>query len=90
MERGASPTTGCLIDCVGVGSRYGNPEELKELIDTAHGHGLVVLLDVVHSHASKNVLDGLNEFDGTKACFFHNGPRGYHSLWDSRLFHYSA
>lgn len=46
-------------------SRFGTPEDLKELIDTAHGMGLTVLLDVVHSHASKNVLDGLNQFDGT-------------------------
>ena len=46
-------------------SRYGTPEELKELIDTAHGMGITVLLDVVHSHASNNVLDGLNDFDGT-------------------------
>ena len=43
----------------------GTPEDLMELIDTAHGAGIVVLLDVVHSHASKNVLDGLNQFDGT-------------------------
>ncbi|XP_057375752.1 1,4-alpha-glucan-branching enzyme-like [Daphnia carinata] len=71
-------------------SRFGNPEELKELIDVAHSHGLVVLLDVVHSHASKNVLDGLNEFDGTDSCFFHGGPRGIHALWDSRLFNYSS
>lgn len=71
-------------------SRYGNPEELKELVDTAHANGLVVLLDVVHSHASKNVLDGLNQFDGTDSCFFHSGSRGEHSLWDSRLFNYSS
>jgi hypothetical protein len=70
-------------------SRYGTPEELKELIDTAHAHGLYVLLDVVHSHASKNVLDGLNQFDGTNTCYFHDGARGEHSLWDSRLFNYS-
>jgi len=71
-------------------SRYGNPEELKELIDTAHAAGLIVLLDVVHSHASKNVLDGLNQFDGTTSCYFHEGARGYHQLWDSRLFNYSS
>lgn len=71
-----------------VSSRYGNPEELKELIDTAHAHGLYVLLDVVHSHASKNTLDGLNMFDGTDGCFFHAGNRGQHPLWDSRLFNY--
>ncbi|XP_076237133.1 1,4-alpha-glucan-branching enzyme [Calliopsis andreniformis] len=69
-------------------SRYGTPEELKQLIDTAHQHGLYVLLDVVHSHASKNTLDGLNLFDGTDSCFFHSGHRGEHPLWDSRLFNY--
>lgn len=70
-------------------SRYGTPEELKRLIDRAHELGLVVLLDLVHSHASKNVMDGLNEFDGTDAGYFHSGSRGHHSLWDSRLFNYS-
>ncbi|KAG9018996.1 alpha-1,4-glucan branching enzyme [Tulasnella sp. 427] len=69
-------------------SRYGTPEELKELIDTAHGMGITVLLDVVHSHASKNVLDGLNLFDGTDHQYFHEGGKGRHELWDSRLFNY--
>ncbi|KAK7833014.1 hypothetical protein U0070_012170 [Myodes glareolus] len=70
-------------------SRYGTPEELKELVDTAHSMGITVLLDVVHSHASKNSEDGLNMFDGTDSCYFHSGPRGTHDLWDSRLFNYS-
>lgn len=69
-------------------SRFGTPEELKELIDIAHQHNLYVLLDVVHSHASKNTLDGLNMFDGTDSCYFHSGSRGQHPLWDSRLFNY--
>lgn len=69
-------------------SRYGPPEDLKELVDTAHSLGLVVLLDVVHSHASKNVLDGLNAFDGTDHQYFHSGGKGNHDLWDSRLFNY--
>ena len=46
-------------------SRYGSPEELKYMVDKAHGMGLFVMLDVVHSHASKNTQDGLNMFDGT-------------------------
>ncbi len=71
-----------------ISSRYGTPEELMELIDTAHGLGLTVLLDVVHSHASKNVLDGINMFDGTDYQYFHSGPKGNHELWDSRLFNY--
>ncbi|KAF8622102.1 hypothetical protein AX15_007239 [Amanita polypyramis BW_CC] len=71
-------------------SRYGTPEELKELVDTAHGMGLRVLLDVVHSHACKNVLDGLNLFDGSDHLYFHEGGRGRHDLWDSRLFNYGS
>lgn len=64
--------------------RYGSPEDLKELIDVAHGLGITVLLDVVHSHACKNVLDGLNMFDGTDHQYFHEGGKGRHELWDSR------
>lgn len=71
-------------------SRFGNPEDLKDLIDTAHSLGICVLLDVVHSHASKNVLDGLNEFDGTNHLYFHEGAKGMHELWDSRLFNYGS
>lgn len=71
-------------------SRYGTPDELKELVDTAHSMGILVLLDVVHSHASKNSEDGLNLFDGTNSCFFHEGSRGNHDLWDSRLFDYAS
>ncbi|KIY50326.1 glycoside hydrolase family 13 protein [Fistulina hepatica ATCC 64428] len=71
-------------------SRYGTPEELKELVDTAHGMGLTVLLDIVHSHACKNVLDGLNQFDGTDHLYFHGGGKGQHELWDSRLFNYGS
>eukprot|EP01135_Chromosphaera_perkinsii_P007733 Nk52_evm22s967 gene=Nk52_evmTU22s967 len=70
-------------------SRCGRPEALKRLVDAAHKHGLYVMLDVVHSHASKNTLDGLNKFDGTDHCYFHEGARGNHDLWDSRLFNYA-
>lgn len=75
--------------CLCIFSRYGTPDELKQLIDVAHSMGIVVLLDVVHSHASKNTEDGLNCFDGSDSCFFHSPPRGEHSQWDSRLFNYS-
>ncbi|KAL6574956.1 hypothetical protein OROMI_012241 [Orobanche minor] len=69
-------------------SRFGTPDDLKSLIDKAHELGLVVLMDIVHSHASNNTLDGLNMFDGTDSCYFHSGQRGYHWMWDSRLFNY--
>uniref|UniRef100_A0A914ZVN0 1,4-alpha-glucan branching enzyme n=1 Tax=Parascaris univalens TaxID=6257 RepID=A0A914ZVN0_PARUN len=70
-------------------SRSGTPEDLKYLVDKAHEKGIFILLDVVHSHASKNVDDGLNEWDGTNGCYFHDNARGFHSLWDSRLFDYT-
>ncbi|KAJ4775431.1 hypothetical protein LUZ62_059688 [Rhynchospora pubera] len=72
-------------------SRSGSPEDLKYLIDKAHGLGLRVLMDVVHSHASNNVTDGLNGFDvgqSAQESYFHTGERGRHKLWDSRLFNY--
>lgn len=31
-------------------SRYGRPEDLKALVDAAHGRGLMVFLDVVYNH----------------------------------------
>jgi glycosidase len=71
-----------------VSSRCGTPDELKSLIDRAHELGICVLMDIVHSHASNNVLDGLNMFDGTDSHYFHPGARGYHWMWDSRLFNY--
>ena len=70
-------------------SRFGTPEDLKALINTAHGMGIAVLLDVVHSHASKNTREGLNLFDGTEYQFFHAGEKGNHSAWDTKCFNYN-
>lgn len=71
-----------------ISSRFGQPEDLMELIDKAHGLGLQVLLDVVHSHAVKNIEDGLNYFDGTENQYFHEGERGNHPAWKTKLFNY--
>jgi 1,4-alpha-glucan branching enzyme len=69
-------------------SRFGTPEELKYLINKAHQMGISVIMDMVHSHAVKNVFEGLNEFDGSDHQYFHPGERGYHEGWDSKLFDY--
>ena len=69
-------------------SRYGDSDGLKQLINTAHSMGITVLLDVVHSHAVKNTNEGLNEFDGTVYQFFHEGEKGNHSAWGTKLFNY--
>uniref|UniRef100_A0A7S3UCH1 1,4-alpha-glucan branching enzyme n=1 Tax=Picocystis salinarum TaxID=88271 RepID=A0A7S3UCH1_9CHLO len=69
-------------------SRFGTPEDLKSLVDRAHELGLFVLMDVVHSHASSNELDGIANMDGSGAHYFHGGSRGYHWMWDSKCFNY--
>lgn len=69
-------------------SRFGTPDDLMELIDVAHGMGISVLMDIVHSHMSGNHLDGIASMDGTDHCYTHAGAQGRHELWDSCLFDY--
>lgn len=69
-------------------SRFGTPEDLKNLIKKAHEMGLVVIMDMIHSHTVKNYLEGINAFDGTDFHYSHGGERGNHPHWDSRLFDY--
>lgn len=69
-------------------SRFGTPEDLKELVDAAHAAGMRVIMDLIHSHAVANEVEGLSRFDGTLFQYFHAGSRGRHPGWDSRLFDY--
>jgi len=71
-----------------VSSRFGTPDELKHLIDDAHGMGLAVIMDIVHSHAVKNEAEGLGKQDGTDYQYFHSGSRREHRQWDSLCFNY--
>ncbi|MBC6426861.1 MAG: alpha amylase C-terminal domain-containing protein [Ekhidna sp.] len=69
-------------------SRFGTPDDLKYLINKAHKSGLAVIMDAVYSHAVKNTAEGLNQFDGSDDQYFHEGGKGYHNSWDSKLFNY--
>ena len=69
-------------------SRFGTPDELKSLIDAAHKMDIRVFMDIIHSHAVNNEVEGISKFDGTCYQFFHEGARGYHRQWDSRCFDY--
>ncbi|XP_002989420.2 1,4-alpha-glucan-branching enzyme 3, chloroplastic/amyloplastic isoform X2 [Selaginella moellendorffii] len=71
-----------------VSSRFGTPEDFKFLVDTAHGLGLLVFMDIVHSHVAPDEVCGLAMFDGANDCFLHVGKRGHHKRWGTRLFKY--
>ena len=69
-------------------SRFGTPEQFKALVDEAHGMGIAVVMDIVHSHAVDNVAEGLSLFDGREDLYFYKGPQGRHPAWGSRCFDY--
>lgn len=69
-------------------SRFGTPDELKELIDEAHQNGIAVIMDIVHSHAVKNEVEGLGRFDGSYNQYFYPDGRREHPAWDSLCFDY--
>ena len=69
-------------------SRFGTPEELKELIDEAHRMGIAVIMDIVHSHAVKNENEGLGNLAGDPNQYFYEGGRREHPAWDSLCFDY--
>ena len=69
-------------------SRFGTPEELKKLIDTAHKMGLVVIMDLVHAHYVKNMNEGILDLDGSDHHYSKAGEAGYQQYWDSMIFDY--
>ena len=69
-------------------SRFGTPDELKELVDKAHELGLGVIMDIVHSHAVKNEIEGLGNLAGDPNQYFYPGAQREHPAWDSLCFNY--
>ena len=66
-------------------ARYGNPDELKEFVNTLHKAGIGVILDWVPAHFPKD-LYGLYEFDGT-CCYELTDPEmNEHPDWTTRIF----
>lgn len=68
-------------------SRYGNPDELKILVDALHKKGIGVFFDWVPAHFP-NDEHALADFDGS-ALFEHPDPKkGIHPDWNSLIFNY--
>jgi 1,4-alpha-glucan branching enzyme len=71
-----------------VSSRFGTPDDLRDLISSAHENGMKVIMDIVHSHAVKNTLEGPGLYDGSPGMLFHTDQRRDHPAWDSLCFDY--
>ncbi len=69
-------------------SRFGTPEELKELVRRAHSMGIAVIMDVVHAHYVRNLNEGINALDGSDHHYSKAGDIGYQKYWDSMIFDY--
>ena len=50
--------------------------------------GIAVIMDIVHSHAVKNEVEGLGNFAGDRNQYFYPGGRREHPAWDSLCFDY--
>lgn len=69
-------------------SRFGTADDLRSLIDRAHQLGIAVIMDIVHSHAVKNEVEGLGRLDGSRDLYFYGDGRREHPAWDSLCFDY--
>ncbi len=69
-------------------SRFGTPDEFRLLVDEAHGMGISVIMDIVHSHSVNNTLEGISRIDHSEDLYFYPGPRGDHPAWNSKCFNY--
>ncbi len=68
-------------------ARFGNPDELKYLIDKFHQAGIGVLLDWVPAHFPKDAF-GLANFDGSAVYEHGNSIQGEHPQWGTLIFNY--
>lgn len=66
-------------------ARWGNPDDLRALIDALHNAGIGVIVDWVPAHFPKDSFS-LGKFDG-QACYEHPDPRrGEQSDWGTYVF----
>jgi 1,4-alpha-glucan branching enzyme len=68
-------------------SRFGTPEDFRHFVETAHAHGIGVLLDWVPGHFPSDP-HGLARFDGSH-LYEHADPReGFHQDWNTLIYNY--
>lgn len=68
-------------------SRFGTPDDFRQMVDVLHQHGVGVIVDWVPAHFPKDDW-ALRRFDGT-ALYEHADPRlGEHPDWGTLIFNY--
>jgi 1,4-alpha-glucan branching enzyme len=68
-------------------SRYGTPDEFRDLVARFHKAGIGVLCDFVPAHFPIDA-HGLDRFDGT-ALYEHEDPRlGFHPDWKTNIYNF--
>ncbi|MGI9341837.1 MAG: 1,4-alpha-glucan branching protein GlgB [Gammaproteobacteria bacterium] len=68
-------------------ARYGSADELKQLINRLHEHGIGVILDWVPGHFPRDE-HGLARFDGTALYEYEDKRKGEHADWGTLIFNY--
>ncbi len=69
-------------------SRFGKPDDFRQLVDRFHQAGIGVILDWVPGHFPRDA-HGLRQFDGT-ALYEHEDPnRAEHRDWGTLIFNYA-
>jgi 1,4-alpha-glucan branching enzyme len=68
-------------------ARFGDPDELRYLVDRCHQAGIGVLLDWVPAHFPKDAF-ALANFDGTPLYEDPNPMRGEHPDWGTLIFNF--
>lgn len=88
MEHPYEPSWGYQITgFYAANSRFGSPQDLMNLIDQLHQHGIGVILDWVPSHFPGDA-NGLRQFDGTPLYEYADPRKGFHPEWSSYVFDY--
>ncbi len=65
---------------------YGQPDDLKYLVDRCHQRGIGVILDVVYNHMGPSDLaDNILEYDGQEIYFYPSGNVYRETPWGPRL-----